>query len=164
MSDSVIGTARHGWGPTRWRAVILTTLLWLMAVWAIVGCARAYARDGWEDRPRVCDQAVITDPTRLARCQQWIEDVKQPDNREISCCADADAYITDDFETIGDQLFAKTTVAYPGVPKGTLIPIPKNKMNRASEDGGNPSGHSVTFILGAPGDGQVLCYFGPTLS
>jgi len=55
--------------------------------------------------------------------------------------------------------------AYPDTPqpitRGSKILIPPNKLNRAREDGGNPSGHGVVFI---GQNGEVLCYFGPTLS
>lgn len=114
----------------------------------------------------VCNSVDIPDNSRLARCEEWIQNAKQPDNRAVSCCADADAYITDDFVVIGGQLFAITTVAYPGVPKGTHIPIPNSKINHAAEDGGNPSGHSVTFAIVQPNplSFYVYCYFSGTLT
>jgi len=98
--------------------------------------------------------------------------VKQPDNR-ISCCGDGDAFIADNFETgPNGEFYAIITgeypqgeSAYPGgqhpITKGSKILIPPNKLNRAREDGGNPSGHGVVFLSPA---GDVLCYFGPTLS
>ena len=134
----------------------------LLVVIAMFATAPAHSSDGWAERPMVCNPADIPVMEMLARCQAWISNVKEPDNRELSCCADADAYITDEYQTIGGQLFAITTVDYPGVPKGTRIPIPQSRINRASEDGGNPSGHSVTFVFGQPPNGKVLCYFGPT--
>jgi hypothetical protein len=134
----------------------------LLVAMALLATAPAQSRDGYADRPMVCSPADIHDQDRLVRCQDWIAKAKEPDNRNSSCCADADAYITDDYETIGGELFAITTVDYPGVPKGTKILVPQTKINRAIEDGGNPSGHSVTFVFGQPPNGQVLCYFGPT--
>ena len=47
------------------------------------------------------------------------------------------------------------------ITRGTKILIPTNKLNRAQEDGGNPSGQGVVFISPT---GEVLCYLGPTLS
>lgn len=118
--------------------------------------APAYARDGWADgRPRVCAE---TDK----RCVEWIENVKQPDNG-ISCCAFADAYVTDDFEVKNGQFYAITTLDYPGLPKGTRIAIPNNKINDARREGGNPSGHSVTFGVIDDSGFTTFCYFSGTL-
>lgn len=129
----------------------------------------AQSRDGFADggRPVVCD---MPNGPRLKQCQDWIENVRQPDVRDISCCADADAFLADDFEVKNGTLYAILSADYPGRPgyedvpfrKGQRIAIPPNKINRAREDGGNPSGHGVVFML--PGSGIVLCYFGPTLS
>lgn len=129
--------------------------LCLMAVPAI-------ARDGYGDRPTVCAPAD-------KRCQDWIANVKQPDHRDQVCCAEADSYITDDWEIDPKtkQLYAIVTVPYPGVPVGTRIPIPPNKINRAADDGGNRSGHSVTFAVvedGNPPEFFVYCWLGGTLS
>ncbi len=123
-------------------------------------------RDGYGDRPLVCNPVDIPDAARLKRCQEWIASVKQPDNDNI-CCAESDAYITDDFVVRNGQLFAITTVEYPGLPKGTRIPIPNNKINNAAKDGGNPSGHSTTFAamenVGSNPTFLVYCYLGGTL-
>ena len=130
------------------------------------------SRDGWEGRPLVCDPAVMQNGPRLQLCQDWIATVKQPDTR-ISCCGDGDAFMADDFQVgphgeyyaviTGD--YPKEQSTYPDTPKpitrGSKILIPPNKLNRAQEDGGNPSGHGVVFIGRS---GEVLCYFGPTLS
>jgi len=100
-------------------------------------------------------------------CQQWISTVKQPDTR-VSCCGDGDAFIADDFETRNGKFYAIITGDYPAnsnvgesIRKGTKILIPENKLNHAAQDGGNPSGHGVVFLSAS---GEVLCYFGPTLS
>ena len=143
--------------------------LWLLSLGlCAVAAGSVHARDGWQGRaPLVCDPSVISDGARLSQCQQWISTVRQPDTR-ISCCGDGDAYIADDFETKDGKFYAIITGEYSGNPginyqvgKGTKILIPPNKLNRAAEDGGNPSGHGVVF-LGASGDG--LGSFGPTLS
>lgn len=136
-------------------------ILGLVAALSVV-CIPVQARDGWADgRPRVCAE---TDKM----CQEWIENVKQPDNG-ISCCATADAYITDDWtiDPKTGQLYAITTVDYPGLPKGTKIAIPPNKINNAALNGGNPSQHSVTFGVveynGKEPMVWVYCYFSGTL-
>jgi len=132
-----------------------------------IAAGSVQARDGWQSRVLVCDPSVISDGARLAQCQQWISTVKQPDTR-VSCCGDGDAYIADDFETRDGKFYAIITGEYPGnaefsetIRKGSKILIPPNKLNRAAEDGGNPSGHGVVFLSAS---GDVLCYFGPTLS
>ena len=132
----------------------------------------AQSRDGWQGRPLVCDPAKIQNGPRLQLCQEWITNVKQPDTR-ISCCGDGDAFVADDFEVgPNGEFYAIITGDYPQeqsdhpgtrqpITRGRKILIPPNKLNRAREDGGNPSGHGVVFISGT---GEVLCYFGPTLT
>lgn len=142
--------------------------LWLLSLAVCAAAAGpAQSRDGWQNRVLVCDPSVISDGARLAVCQQWISTVRQPDTR-ISCCGDGDAYIAYNFETRDGKFYAIITGDYPTNPgvsepirKGTKILIPPNKLNRAAEDGGNPSGHGVVFLSAG---GDVLCYFGPTLS
>ncbi len=146
----------------------MKTSLWLLSlVLCGVAAGPVQSRDGWQGRALVCDPSVISDGARLALCQQWISTVKQPDTR-VSCCGDGDAYIADDFETRDGKFYAIITGEYAAnadagqpIRKGTKILIPTNKLNRAREDGGNPSGHGVVFLSAG---GDVLCYFGPTLS
>jgi len=142
--------------------------LWLLPLALCVFTAGpAQSRDGWQGRTLVCDPSLISDGGRLAICQKWISTVKQPDTR-VSCCGDGDAYIADDFETRDGKFYAIITGNYSTdrgtvepVGKGMKILIPPNKLNRAADDGGNPSGHGVVFLSAS---GEVLCYFGPTLS
>jgi len=130
------------------------------------------SRDGWQGRALVCDPAIMLSGPRLQLCQDWMASVKQPDTR-ISCCGDGDAFVADDFE-VGPhgEFYAIITGDYEvnksdyhdgqkPITRGAKILIPTNKLNRAQEDGGNPSGHGVVFISPT---GEVLCYFGPTLS
>jgi len=146
----------------------MKTTLWILSLaLCAVAAQSAQSRDGWEGRTLVCDPSVINDEARLSICRQWISTVKQPDTR-VSCCGDGDAYIADQFETKDGKFYAIITADYPANPnagetikKGTKILIPANKLNRAAEDGGNPSGHGVVFLSA---NGEVLCYFGPTLS
>jgi len=132
----------------------------------------AQSRDGWQGRALVCDPAVIQNGPRLQLCQHWIASVEQPDTR-ISCCGDGDAFVADDFE-VGPhgEFYAIITGDYPvehsdylgarqPITRGSKVLVPPNKLNRALEDGGNPTGHGVVFISAS---GDVLCYFGPTLT
>ena len=135
----------------------------------------AAARDGYQNRPRVCDMA---DSPRLEHCNTWITTVKRPDIRTASCCGEGDAYVADNFEVVGEGLFAIITGDYPDVAttdaegntvfspapvhKGSRILIPLTKRNSAPEDAGNTSGHGVVFLL--PYNGEVLCYFAPPLT
>jgi hypothetical protein len=110
--------------------------------------------------------------SKLQLCQDWIATVKQPDSR-VSCCGDGDAFMADEFQVgphgefyaviTGD--YSQEQSNYPdnrqSITRGSKILIPPNKLNHAPEDGGNPSGHGVVFI---DRTGDVLCYFGPTLS
>jgi len=146
----------------------------LLAVLALctVTSIPAHSRDGWQGRPLVCDPATIQNATKLQLCQDWIANVKQPDTR-FSCCGDGDAFMADDFEVgqhgefyaiiTGDYTRAQSESpdAQQPVTRGKRILVPPNKLNRALEDGGNPSGHGVVFLNAG---GEVLCYFGPTLT
>lgn len=137
----------------------------------------ANARDGWQGRPLVCNP-IIMQATQLAQCQRWVSTAQRPDYRGASCCGEADAYLADEFEIKDGQLYAILSEDYPAPPpytdengetypssptfsKGQRILIPPEKINRAREDGGNPSGHGVVFMTAS---GVVLCWFGPTLT
>jgi hypothetical protein len=149
----------------------------LVGVLALLTAGSAFSRDGYQDRPHVCDMPA---GPRFKRCDDWISSVQRPDIRGASCCGDGDAFIADDFE-LGPkgELYAIITgdyhdVQYPGtelddgslpplpysVKRGTRILIPKEKRNIAPEDA-NRSGHGVVFLM--PSDGSVLCYFAPPL-
>lgn len=138
-------------------------------------CASTWARDGYQNRPMVCNKEEIPDPAKLTRCRNWIANVQRPD-QSGSCCGEGDAFIADRFRQDGDKYYAIITQEYPGgtyddgdggtisslgVPIGTEILIPKEKINRAFSEGGNPSGHGIVFLYS---NGEVLCYLGPTLS
>lgn len=138
--------------------ILVTTALCMIA-------SAAQSKDGWDanGRPTVCGLSP-----RPALCQEWVANTKQPDMRQVSCCGEADAFITDDYEVDADgNLWAIVTEDYPARPgyeempilKGYRILIPPHKMNIPRLDGGNPSGHSVTFLNSSR---MVYCYFGPT--
>lgn len=138
--------------------------LWLCVAFLLL-CTSAQSRDGFDanGRPTVCGLAP-----RPSVCSDWIVNVKRPDTR-TSCCGEADAYQTDGYELDAEgNLWAIFSEDYPprqgyeeqGFKKGDKILIPPDKMNNARDEGGNPSGHSVTFII--TGTKQVICYLGPT--
>lgn len=92
---------------------------------------------------------------------KWFQNLKQPDNPQISCCGEADAYWADSFEVEGDHYVAIITDERPDAPLnrphielGTRVIVPNNKMKW---DEGNPTGHGVIFI-GQPG---IYCYVAP---
>lgn len=126
----------------------------------------AFAKDGWEGRPHVCD---MPPGPRLVQCQQWIESVKRPDIREARCCGDGDAYIVDNFRLDKDgELFVQITGTYYN-PDGSVfladgeeMLVPKNKINTSQDDAGNTSGHGVLFLNNYTK--EILCMFFPPLT
>ena len=152
--------------------------LWGLLLVALLPFAAA-ARDGYQDRPHVCD---MPSGPRLVKCQAWISTVQRPDYRGSSCCGDGDAFIADNFELgPNGELYAIISQDYPGVAtpdpdlddgsqyapafgvhKGDRILIPPEKRNHDPADAGNTSGHGVVFLM--PSNGQVLCYFAPPLT
>jgi hypothetical protein len=104
---------------------------------------QANARDNgqWNDQP--------------ASVRQWFQSLMQPDNPNMSCCGEADAYEADTFEIEGDHYVAVITDGKGVIPAGTRIKIPNQKMKW---DKGNPTGHGIVFIGTG---GQVYCYVTP---
>ncbi len=104
----------------------------------------------------------------------WYRSLKQPDNPDISCCGEADAYWADSYEVSpSGQYIAIITderVVEGRVPRpvGTRVLIPNHKITFKH---GNPTGHGIVFIappLGeydARGSGNeemfVYCYLAP---
>jgi hypothetical protein len=93
---------------------------------------------------------------------KWYRELKQPDNRRLSCCGEADAYYSDSFEVDGDHYIAIITderddapLGRPHIAPGTRIAVPNHKMKW---DAGNPTGHGVIFVGTR---GQVFCYVAP---
>lgn len=144
---------------------------------------QSHPREGWQERPLICDPKKYPDDLKgWSECKEWIENVGRPDE-EGSCCGEGDAFQADAFEEKDGEFIAIITQDYPGgsfddgeggsystkpLPKGTRIAIPKHKVNRAyTEDGRpikhgrNPTGHGIVFLRN---NGEVLCYFGPTLA
>lgn len=151
--------------------VIAFVLALLLSVPAVAR-EQVYSTPG---RPLVCDPKVMGRGLEFQKCQSWISKVLRPDNPPEyptrTCCGESDAYIADAFVLEGDKFYAIITRNYEAVEdyegggsrgynKGDRVLIPPEKVNRAFENGGNPSGHGIVFINSS---GEVLCYFAPTL-
>lgn len=91
---------------------------------------------------------------------KWFKALKQPDNKWMSCCGEADAYWADQTETgPNGELYAIITddrddepLRRHHVPIGTKILIPPHKIKW---DQGNPTGHIVIFLSSVD---EVFCY------
>lgn len=89
----------------------------------------------------------------------------QPDNPNISCCGESDAYHADSFEIDGDKYVAIITdtrdvPGRPPIKPGTKIVVPNQKLKY---DAGNPTGHGVIFVRYDSDEEtfSVLCYVVP---
>jgi hypothetical protein len=91
----------------------------------------ALARDNgqWENQPTFV--------------RQWFQNLMQPDNRDVSCCGEADAFEADSFEVVDDRYVAVITDGKGIIPDGTRVPVPNQKLKW---DQGNPTGHGIIFI------------------
>lgn len=91
---------------------------------------------------------------------EWYRALKQPDNKFMSCCGEADAYWADKVETgPNGEIVAVITddradepLRRRHVPVGTRIVVPPHKIKF---DQGNPTGHIVIFLSTS---GEVWCY------
>ena len=91
--------------------------------------------------------------------RSWFRGLMQPDDPELPCCGEADAYWADRVEVKDGQEIAIITDTRPDaplarwhVPVGTRIVVPPNKLKW---DRGNPTGHIVIFLNR---DREVMCY------
>jgi hypothetical protein len=89
-------------------------------------------------------------------------DLRIPGDPTFSCCGEADAYWTDDFEVKGDQYVAIITDTRPDGPlgrfhiePGTRFLVPNYRIIKRER--GNPTGHGLIFIS----DNLVICYLPP---
>jgi hypothetical protein len=87
--------------------------------------------------------------------RQWFQSLMQPDNPQMSCCGEADAFEADTFEVDGDHYVAIITDGKGVLARGTRIEVQNQKMKW---DKGNPTGHGIVFI-GAKR--EVYCYVAP---
>ena len=112
--------------------------------------APAYARDR--------GQWGTSDPA----VREWFRTLMRPDDPQLSCCGEADAYWADAFEVDGDKYVAIITDSRPDEPLrrkhvavGTRIVVPNHKLKW---DKSNPTGHGVLFLSRA---GYVYCFVQP---
>lgn len=101
-------------------------------------------------------QWEYTDPV----IRKWYQGLMQPDNYNVSCCGEADAYWADDFEVQGNEYLAiitddRTVPGRPHIAPGTKVVIPNYKLKY---DAGNPTGHGIVFMNTI---GTVYCYIVP---
>jgi hypothetical protein len=114
-----------------------------IALLALLLSAPSLARDNgqWTDSP--------------ASIRHWYQRLMQPDNPQVSCCGEADAFEADSFEVEGDHYVAIITDGKGVFQNGTRIAVPNRKMKW---DEGNPTGHGIIFISTT---GTVYCYVTP---
>lgn len=106
---------------------------------------------------------LLTSTASAQDLSAWYSRLKQPDNRYISCCGEADGYIADRTETgPNGELIAIITDTRPDAPRkrmhippGTRIVVPRHKIGPWDE--GNPTGHTIIFLSK---DMAVYCYVG----
>jgi len=128
---------------------VLKTSIWLAVF--VLAVSKAPARDlgQWDG----------VDPLH----RQWFQELRQPDNPNLSCCGETDGYWADSYEVKGDQYVAIITDTRDDKPlgraqhieAGTRVTVPNNKIKW---DRSNPTGHGIIFI-GIGGD--VFCYLPP---
>lgn len=116
-------------------------LRWLFVFSLLVIPAQARNSGQWADVP--------------TNIREWFRTLMQPDNPQMSCCGEADAYEADVFETEGDHYIAVITDGHGVIPDGTRISIPNKKLKY---DSGNPTGHGIVFIGSG---GNLYCYVVP---
>ncbi len=89
----------------------------------------------------------------------WYRGLMQPDNPQVSCCGEADAYWADEIHVRDGKTFATITddrddapLRRPHIPIGTEIEIPPYKLKW---DKSNPVGHNIVFLSVG---GYVYCF------
>jgi len=92
--------------------------------------------------------------------RQWFQNLRRPDQPQLSCCGEADSYEADLYEQDGDSYIAIITgqgpaVDKPVIPAGTKLRVPNSKIKW---DKGNPTGHGIIFV---GGNFAIICYVPP---
>jgi hypothetical protein len=119
--------------------VYMKNLSWFAALFLTgLVCSVGQAKDNgqWEN----------TDP----EIREWYRTLMQPDNPNVSCCGEADAYWADQIKVRDGKVYAVITddrddapLRRPHIPVGTEIEIPNEKLKF---DRGNPTGHNILFV------------------
>lgn len=144
---------------------MIRTLGALVALFVFLGTANGRDNGQWEE----------TD----AATRAWYRDLMQPDNTQVSCCGEADAYWADSYEMLCEEKAGKNECLYVAIitdPRnvegrptreiGTKVVIPAHKVKSFRDPGakGNPTGHGIVFVGAgwnpAISDGRdyVYCY------
>jgi hypothetical protein len=132
--------------PVTWGMFMLLGVLVVLGI--IAGFANARDSADWETIP--------------PDVREWYRGLMQPDNYNVSCCGEADAYWADLFEvsSAGEYVAIITddreVTGRPHIEPGTKIVVPNHKLKY---DAGNPTGHGVIFMSAA---GVVYCYVAPS--
>lgn len=127
-------------GLTGWIIIACYSIL-IVAILALAACLLAPSA-----RARDAGQWEASDPA----IRSWYRSLMQPDNPNVPCCGESDAYWADEIVVEGDKVFAIITdtrgdapLGRPHIAPGTRFEIPPGKYKH---DRGNPTGHNVLFI------------------
>jgi 4-amino-4-deoxy-L-arabinose transferase-like glycosyltransferase len=140
---------RQTWAARFWLSLIIAGLVALvLALVAHFGSAHAHDEGQW----------TTTDQQQ----RHWYQALMQPDNPQMSCCGEADAYWCDDYYSRGGKAYCRITDDRPDEPRqrphidiGTEVEIPDVKLKW---DRSNPTGHGVVFLSRGL---YVYCYVQP---
>lgn len=86
--------------------------------------------------------------------REWIKSLMMPDQPDVSCCGEADAYEADlgEVDNAGQTYAIITGTRGNPLPVGTKLLVPPNKIQNRQ---GNPTDHVIVF---ASTDGTVYCF------
>lgn len=136
----------------------------LLTVVSFILCALFWRQALSRDSGQWAQLPLEPGETALERAQRnaWFNRQKMPDNDNISCCGEADAYYADKARTGADgNTIAIITddrkdapLGRRSIPIGTEYTIPRHKMKDTRSDP-NLTGHTIIFV-GTSDD--VFCY------
>lgn len=97
------------------------------------------------------------------KIREWYRELKMPDQPQMSCCGEADAYYAATYTKDGKNIAViidtreDAPLGRPHVAIGTEIVIPDHKMKW---DRGNPTGYSIIFLSNPNDEGKrdVYCF------
>lgn len=124
---------------------VLAAFVSFVVAFELVRDARARDLGQWEN----------SDPV----VKQWYQTLMQPDNPQVSCCGEADAYFADKFFVKDGKTYAVITDDRPDGPLGRphrdlgeIFEVPNHKLKW---DRANPTGHNIIFMSRV---GYVYCF------
>jgi hypothetical protein len=88
---------------------------------------------------------------------KWFDQLKRPDYYPHPCCGAADGYEADIYQrnpdgsydvviTDGSEITFPDGSTRPGLPNGSKVHVPANRINPPSETKDNPTGHAWLFV------------------